>query len=166
MKLYLVRHATATEGLGGNIRRDADRPLVPEGRQEAERVAKLLKSMGVRADALISSPYVRARQTAEIFAEVLGGKANLQLSDLLAPGGSFSALCKEISELKRAEEVFLFGHMPDMTRLAQAFLFCDRLMMPFKKSAVCRIDLFDLPPSQPGTLKWMITPKIAQALTR
>lgn len=160
MKLYLVRHATATERIGGAVKTDADRPLIEEGRKEAQIVATALKKLGVKPDAFVTSPLVRARQTAEIFAEVLGGKDKLDYSEHLAPGGSADYLFKELNGLKRADEVFLFGHMPDMTLLAQQLLWSAELEMPFKKAGVCRIDVSDLPPTSPGVLKWFVTPKI------
>jgi phosphohistidine phosphatase len=163
MKLYLVRHASAVEYLGGGIKKDEERPLVPEGKAEAETMAKTLKHLGVQSDAFVCSPLVRARQTAEIFAEVLGGKDKLHISKHLAPAGEPSELFKELAEYKRAENVFLFGHMPDISHLAQQLLGVDEMDMPFKKSAVCRIDVYSMPPNTPGTLKWFLTPRIAEA---
>lgn len=166
MKLYLVRHATATERIGGEIRTDAERPLIAEGRKEAQEVASALKRLGVKPDVLLSSPLVRARQTAEVFADAFAFKDQVELTDSLAPGGQFSQLCKVISLHKRANEVFLFGHQPDMTLLAGRLLGAEAALdMPFKKAGVCRIDVYDCPPTTPGTLKWFITPKIASHIT-
>jgi phosphohistidine phosphatase len=165
MKLYLVRHATATEGIGGAIRSDAERPLIEEGKKEAQVVASALRRMGAKADVFLTSPLVRARQTAEIFSEVFGGKDKLHFSETLAPGGSVSDLYKDLKEFKRAEEIFLFGHQPDMTRIASTLLWVGPdLDMPFKKAGVARIDIYDLPPTSPGTLKWFITPKLAKTI--
>jgi phosphohistidine phosphatase len=166
MKLFLVRHATATEGIGGNIRSDAERPLIPEGKKEAEAVASALKKLGVRGDGFITSPLVRARQTAEIFCEILGGKDKFAYCEALAPGGSTDELFSQLNKLRKVEEVFLFGHQPDMSYLAQTLLHSDELDMPFKKAGVCRIDVADLPPTSPGTLKWFITPKIAASFSK
>jgi phosphohistidine phosphatase len=163
MKLYLVRHASAVEHLGGGIKRDEERPLLPEGKAEAETMAKMLKHLGIHADAFVCSPLVRARQTAEIFAEVLGGKDKLHISKHLAPAGDSSELFKELAEYKRAEQIFLFGHMPDISLLAQQLLGIDEIDMPFKKSAVCRIDVYSMPPDTQGTLKWFLPPRIAAA---
>jgi phosphohistidine phosphatase len=161
MKLYLVRHATAMDGIGGNVRTDAERPLINKGRAEARDVAISLKKLGVRPDLLLSSPLVRARQTAQIFAEVFDIKEDkIQLTESLAPGGRADELYKEITKEKRAGEVCLFGHEPDMGVLAQTLLSA-ALSIPFKKAGVCRIDIYDCPPTSPGTLKWLITPKIA-----
>lgn len=166
MKLYLVRHATATDKVGGLIRSDGERPLTDAGKREAQIVAMALRRLGIKADAFLYSPLVRARQTAEIFAEVFALKDKLQLCAPLAPGGAAGNLYEELKQLRRANELFLFGHEPDISRLAQTLLWAGpELNMPFKKAAVCRIDIAVLPPTFPGELKWFITPKIAQTLT-
>lgn len=164
MKLYLVRHATATEHFNSKIRTDAERPLVDEGKDEAEVVAGAVKRLGAKPDLFLSSPLVRARQTAEIFAEVFNKKDSVHLTESLAPGGLASDLYKELAQYKK-NEVFCFGHMPDISRLAATMLWAGtEFDMPFKKAAVCRIDLYDLPPTNPGTLKWFINPKIAASI--
>ena len=165
MKLYLVRHATATEHFTNKIRTDAERPLVEDGKKEAHTVALALKQLGANPDLFFASPLIRARQTAEIFAEVFGQKHEVELTESLAPGGLASALYKELSQHKRVSEAFFFGHMPDISRLAATLLWAGtEFDMPFKKAAVCRIDIYDCPPTNPGTLKWFITPKIASAI--
>lgn len=164
-KLYLVRHATATEGLSAGIRSDAERPLIDDGKKEAQAVANALYRMGVKPDAFVTSPLVRARQTAEIFAEIFGQKGDVHFSEALAPGGARTQLWKDIQAIKRANEVFLFGHQPDMSFLAATLLDAgDEFDMPFKKAGVARIDVYDLPPTSPGTLKWFITPKLVKAM--
>lgn len=164
MKLYLVRHATAAE-LGGAIRTDAGRPLIDEGKKETHMVAMALRKLGSKGDAFVTSPLIRARQTAEIFAEVFDAKGKLHFSDHLAPGGRVTDLFKQLSELSRANEIFLFGHQPDMTHLAQSLLWTGPdFDMPFKKAGVCRIDVSDMPPTTAGRLKWFITPKVAHQM--
>jgi phosphohistidine phosphatase len=167
MKLYLVRHATAVDGIGGNIRTDAERPLISKGRDEAKTVASALKKMGARPDVFLTSPLVRARQTAEIFADVFGIKEDkIRQTDSLAPGATPDQLYKELNKEKRAGEFILFGHEPDMGMLLQVLIFGGaNLNIPFKKAGVCRVDISDAPPTTPGTVKWLITPKIAELIT-
>lgn len=165
MKLYLVRHGIAIDRIGGEVKNDFQRHLTAEGHEETKLVAQALKKMGVRPDLLVSSPLVRARQTAEIFRDVLAqGKLDLTVNDLLAPGGNKGTLLASL-KTKNAEEIMFFGHEPDMTYLAQALLLLDsELDMPFKKAGVCRIDVADLPPTRPGRLKWFINPRIAKLI--
>jgi phosphohistidine phosphatase len=165
MKIYLVRHGIASETLSGSIRRDAERPLTDEGRAQTELVARGLKNIGVKPDCVLASPLVRARQTAEIIAEVFGIKDKLSVANELTPGISVEAIYKVINELRRVEEVFLVGHHPDVSQIAQALLWSGPdLDIPFEKAGVARIDVWDLPPTTPGTLKWMIPPSVSTRL--
>jgi len=167
MELFLTRHGIATQKLGGAVVTDAQRPLTEEGRQETRLVALALKRLGLKPDLMATSPLVRAQQTAEVIADVFGIAQNIQFCEALAPGGTASDLYKFLANAKQVEQAFLVGHEPDMSRLAATMLWAGpELDMPFKKSGVCRIDISDLPPTAPGTLKWFITPKIAALMTK
>jgi phosphohistidine phosphatase len=163
MKLYLVRHATATERLGGSVKRDYDRPLVDEGQHEAHLMATSLRRLGVRGDAFLASPYVRTRQTAEIFAEILAHTYSVDLTESLAPGGEHKEVIAKLSSLKHAQHIFLFGHMPDIAQLACTLLCVPEMDLQFKKCAVCCLELADMPPTRPALLKWFVTPKVVEA---
>jgi phosphohistidine phosphatase len=161
MKLYLVRHGIAHDRIGGAIQNDFQRPLTEEGRKETGMVGLALKRLHVQPDVIITSPLTRAEQTAKILNEVLSAKQGLAVTEALAPGGTTGAIFKFLEKFSRVQEIFLVGHEPDIGRLAGQLLFCGPdFAMPFKKSAVCRIDLADLPPTYPGTLKWFVSPKI------
>ncbi len=166
MKLYLVRHGIAVDRLGGEIKTDFDRPLTGEGSDEAELVATGLRKLGVKPDLLVSSPLVRARQTAEIFAKVLECREEIKICEALQPGGHPTDLYKSLGKT-RANEIMFFGHEPDIGELTAKLLHGGAdFHLPFKKAGVCRIDVTHLPPPGPGILKWFITPKIARALAR
>lgn len=161
MKLYLLRHGIAIDHIGGAISSDWERPLTKEGQIETKRVAEALHKLGVKADLVVSSPLVRAKQTAEIIFQVLAKGSEIQIADSLAPGGTASDLYKFLRPFSQANEIFLVGHEPDISRLAGILLWSGPdLYMPFKKAGICRIDIVDLPPTSPGVLKWFLTPKI------
>lgn len=162
MKLFLVRHGVAVDRIGGDIRSDFDRPLTPEGREECEEVAAGLKRLGVKPQALVSSPLLRARQTGEVFVNVLAKQSELIICKGLAPGGKFPEIFAAVPA--DIEQVMFFGHEPDMSRFALHLLSTTEVEMPFKKAGVCRIDVPSLPADVPGVLKWMITPKIARLM--
>lgn len=165
MKIYLMRHASAVERLGGAIVNDSQRPLTEEGRQEARSVANALKKLNARPNFIVSSPLVRTRQTADIIQEVLGIEGELKIADGLAPGGTASEVFKNLKKLPPFEEILLVGHEPDIGRIsADLMLAGPEVMLPFKKAAVIRVDVQDLPPSWPGTLKWFLNPKIANMM--
>ena len=163
MKIYLVRHGIAQERLGGGITTDAERLLTDKGRTETKHVAQALERLGVKGELIVSSPLVRARQTAEIINDVIGPRGSeVRICDALAPGGSATALFKFIAQFKHANEVFCVGHEPDIGMLGATLLWAGRDMdIPFKKAGVLRIDVSDIPPTAPGTLKWFMPPKIA-----
>lgn len=165
MKLYLVRHGIASDVIGGSIRYDAQRPLTEEGRLETQAVATGLKRLGIKPEVVLHSPLVRAFQTAEIITSVLGANSGLRTVDALAPAGKHSDVYKVLKEYERAQEVFLVGHEPDVGQFVATLLWAGpELEIPFKKAAVCRVDITDVPPSAPGVLSWFITPKIATML--
>lgn len=164
MKLFLVRHGIAIEGLAPGMQRDSERTLTDEGRTEMKLVARGLRQIGVRPEAVIASPYVRTRQTAEVLANEFD--VEVKLEDALAPGVNFSRLCRAVANCVDSEQIILVGHEPDMGMIAGQLLFAgDGFEMPFKKGAVCRIDVSDLPPTSPGILKWYMPPKIFQRLS-
>lgn len=164
MKVYLLRHGIAVDRIGGEISSDWDRPLTKEGLKETNQVAQALAKIGVKANLIVSSPLVRAKQTAEIVQAVLAKNTELQITESLAPGGTASDLYKFLKPFNQLQEIFLVGHEPDMSRLAGTLLWAGpELNMSFKKAGVCRIDIVDIPPSSPGILKWFVTPKILGA---
>jgi phosphohistidine phosphatase len=165
MKLYLLRHGIAVDRIGGEISSDWQRPLTKEGQKETNQVAVALAKIGVNANLIVSSPLVRARQTAEIVQEVLAKGTELQITDSLAPGGTASDLYKFLKPFNQLEGIVLVGHEPDMSRLAGTLLWAGpELNISFKKAGICRIDIVDMPPSSPGILKWFLTPKILCAI--
>ena len=165
MRLYLVRHGIAMEGLRGGITRDSERPLTDEGKEEMKLVAKALVKLNCKPDLILSSPLVRARQTAEFIAEAF--KLEVNLTDALAPAVNHTMLYKAISRHGDRREIFLVGHEPDMGMLVGNLIFAGPAFeMPYKKAGVCRIDVNSIPPDGPGVLKWYMTPKIVHSLLK
>lgn len=161
MKLYLLRHGIAVERIGGPIHSDFQRPLTEEGTAELYLVGAALKRLNVKADLIVSSPLVRAKQTAEVISEVLNCGKDIEITEALAPGGSASDVYKVLRNFSSLPEIFLVGHEPDIGRLAGTLLWSGpEFDMPFKKAGICRIDIGDVPPSYPGRLKWFLTPKV------
>jgi len=117
----------------------------------------------VSLDVVLTSPLVRARQTADIVAAGFSPRPSIVPVDSLAPGGSFASIMADIEKHARKARVALVGHEPGLGELA-ARLIGSRHPIEFKKGAVCRIDLDEIPPSGPGHLRWMLTPKILRRL--
>ena len=163
-ELYLIRHGLAEER-GEAWPDDAKRPLTDEGTSRLRKAARGLARLGVSLDVVLSSPLVRARQTAEIVTAGLGAHSPLVIVNALAPDGTYAAVVADLEKHARKARIGLVGHEPAMGELA-ARLIGSRHAIEFKKGAVCRIDVDDLPPSSPGDLRWMLTPKILRALKK
>jgi phosphohistidine phosphatase len=109
MQLILVRHAKAAEGEPDELR-----PLTPEGRDQARAVAAQLRGQGVRPGAVLTSPLLRARETAELIAQELG--AEVVSDERLRPGANADAVVEAVAG--RGETVVVVGHQPDCSRIA------------------------------------------------
>jgi phosphohistidine phosphatase len=162
ISLYLVRHAVAADR-GDAYPDDTKRPLTPRGALRFRRAVKGLASLDPRIELVLTSPLVRARQTANILAELLPSRPPLEEIDPLAPGASFDALMRALASHGRLSGIAIVGHEPGMGETA-ARLVGARSPIPFKKGAVCRIDVDTLPLAGPGTLRWFVTPRILRAL--
>ncbi len=162
MELYLVRHAAAEERLAG--RPDAERRLTSEGREEFGAGVRGLRALGLRPDRLLTSPLVRARETARLLAAGLDGPEP-EIEEALSPGGSGEEL---LGSLRGAgERVFLVGHEPDLGRLlllAVAGRPGDGA--PLKKGGAARIDFEGAPRPGAGELHWLLTPRQLRRLGR
>ena len=97
---------------------DAFRALTDEGRKRCRKVARQLKNMGWRWDLLLTSPLVRARQTAEIFLDENLAEA-VEVFEPLAPGGSFADLVRWQAEREPLASLALVGHQPDLSLWVQ-----------------------------------------------
>jgi phosphohistidine phosphatase len=111
VKLYLVRHAEAAPGEPDELRR-----LTPEGRAQARDLARRLAGEGLRVDALLTSPLLRARETAEQLSHELGVPA--EADDRVAPGASLESVQDAVRG--RGDSVLVVGHQPDCGRIAAA----------------------------------------------
>src|SRR6266851_5061190 len=150
MQLYIVRHGIAID------REDPKCPPDPERYLTEEGVAKL----GVTGDLFLTSPYVRAAQTAEIFASALDhAKQKIRRTDLLLPGAEPAQLFRELAKDKQASSVFLFGHAPQLDDVIAAALGSKKHVTALKKAGVAFVELKRLSPPI-GVLVWLATPKL------
>lgn len=163
LEIYLVRHAIAAER-GPKYPDDRLRPLTPAGTKRFAESVPGLVEMGVVVDVVLTSPLVRARETAMVLAAGLKPKPPIVEVEALAPGGRPQAVIEAIkTHARRSRRMALVGHEPDLGELA-ARLLGARGGVEFKKGAVCLIDVDGATPGGPGTLRWMLTPKALRAL--
>ena len=162
LELYLIRHGIAADR-GDEYPDDSKRPLTSEGIASLRKGVKALDALDVTFDHVISSPLVRAKQTADVFVQHLKSKPSMSTSDALAPAGSPASVVQEIVKHAKKGRVALVGHEPNIGELA-ARLIGSRTPIEFKKGAICRIDFEVLPPKGAGQLRWFLTPKMLRKL--
>jgi phosphohistidine phosphatase len=157
MNLYLIRHAIAVE----EYEDDSQRPLTDKGKKKMRNIAKGLRTLGVEFDLILSSPYVRAAETAEILGEVFKMKQEVQFSDNLVPMGDPALLIAEMNEKYAASSVALVGHEPFLTAFIGLLISENASVdITLKKGGVCRLSADDLHHSHKASMDWLLTPGI------
>lgn len=161
MNIYLIRHAIATEE-GSDEHEDFDRPLTTEGRKKMRMIAKGLKGIGVGLDLILSSPYVRARETAEILADTFKIKnSEIAYSENLIPLGDPDHLISELNEKYAVDSIAIVGHEPNLSSLTGLLISENaKIEIIFKKGGVCKLSADNLHHTRTATLEWLVTPKI------
>jgi phosphohistidine phosphatase len=159
--LYLIRHGIAIDRAEGI--NDEDRPLTPKGRQKTLAVAQQLKTLGLEFAEILTSPLVRARQTAEILLQQ--GLCNqVSVTDNLAPRGSFSDWLDWLKAYNRPEQetaIALVGHEPDLSQWAERLLWGEsRGVLLLKKAGIIGLTIPDeIDPIGNTILFWLTPPK-------
>jgi phosphohistidine phosphatase len=161
-ELYLIRHGIAAER-GENFPDDTKRPLTNEGVQKLRKEAKALIALDITLDVILTSPLVRARQTAELVAAAFRNPPPIVTMASLAPGSAHNAIIEDLSKQHRRHQIALVGHEPGIGELAGR-LIGSRRPVEFRKGAICRIDVAALPPAGPGQLRWFLTPRIMRKI--
>ncbi len=154
LELYLLRHADAVDPAEWPDD-DASRPLTPEGRRQAETLARFLAERGFAPDAIVTSPKERAAATAAALAVVVGVEVtpDVRLAERLDLGRLESIL-----DSVRGRRIVLVGHDPDLTDLVATL--SGASYVPLAKCALVRIDVSL--PVQPagGILRWLLPPEV------
>jgi phosphohistidine phosphatase len=159
MELYLIRHADAQPLGEAGIPNDAERPLTLAGRAQCPPLAAALQGRGVHLQRVVTSPLVRARQTAEGFLEHWAKPVpELQVCDALAPGGKRRRLTRFLRDLG-VDTVALVGHMPDLAEYAAWLIGSRKAQVDLAKAGVARIVCQGTPDKGEGVLTWLITPE-------
>lgn len=161
MNLYILRHGVAVERGTNGYKSDAERPLTPKGRRKLRRAVAAMRVMELSFDVILSSPLVRARETAEIVGKGLHLQKKLKLTEHLASGGKSAGLVQYLVELEpKLEDVLLVGHEPDLGQLASLLLTgsSSTLQVTFKKGGLCKLTVGRLRAGKCASLEWLLTP--------
>jgi phosphohistidine phosphatase len=155
MDLIILRHGKAEDSNPGG---DSARELVEKGRQQAHRQAKLLKNAGLWPEIVLTSPLVRARQTAHEFCESAGIPGAV-IQGWLACGMNPETAMEELAGFQEFKRVAIVGHEPDLSRLIQWILGASGGEVNVKKGTIACLRVN--PPARHGLLKYLIPPKLA-----
>lgn len=156
MKLYFLRHGLAGERSEWK-EDDAKRPLTAEGKEKIQGVAATIAKWDLDLDMIITSPYVRSYQTAEIVAHKLRLLDKLAEDDRVAYGFDADKLAKILAAYPKANALMFVGHEPDFSETISRLIGGGHIVM--KKGGLACIDLPD-PKTMQGELLWLVPPKL------
>ncbi len=159
LQIYLLRHGIAEDAPAG--KRDGGRALTAEGRKKLRGILKCVKEAGVAPGLILTSPYVRALQTAELAQAGLSPEAMIARTQALTPDADPQDAWEEIRLHRDQAQILCSSHEPLCGRLTAHLLQCPELQIDFKKGAIVRIDAENFGPRPKGVLKWMLSPKLA-----
>lgn len=161
MDIYLLRHGIAVDRAESGFQNDFDRALTSEGRRKLGRVVKAMRELDLSFDRILSSPYVRARETAELVAAALGLCKRLEFRDSLGADASPHRFASELRKLRPAcSSILLVGHEPFLSMLGG--LLISGTVKPgitLKKAGLCKLSLTSWREAPPASLEWLLTPQ-------
>jgi phosphohistidine phosphatase len=169
MRLYLMRHGIAAPADDPSVQKDSERPLTAKGIKRMRRIAQGLWRLKIPFDGILTSPLLRARQTADVVADALDMESRVEEISALAPAGTAEHLLLSLGSYQDRRHLLLVGHEPLLRRCAVHLLAGHRGSGPileFKKGTVCCIEIDTLSAGAPARLLWLLTPKQLRLLGR
>ena len=160
VNLYILRHAIAIERGMPGYKDDSKRPLTEEGKTKMRQNARGIKSLGLSFDLILSSPYCRAKETAEIVIEVLKIKNNnMILTNNLTPEAPYEKLTREINSYsKKSKDILLVGHEPHLSGLISYLVSGkENITINFKKGGLCLLNTESCLAGS-ASLEWLLAP--------
>jgi phosphohistidine phosphatase len=148
--LYLILHCKAQDGYAD----DEERPLTASGRHAAREVGRALKKEGVHFDQIVSSPLVRAVETAELIAVATDYAGELAVARAISPEGRPGKMIDVVASFGQCEHLALVGHEPSMGNLLSRLL--EKPGLSLKKGAIVKLEW---EPDEKAKLIWVISPK-------
>lgn len=167
MNLYLLRHGIALVRTGSSLSDDRERPLSRKGIKRMRKAAKGLLRLNIPFDAVLTSPVLRARQTAEIVVNTLGKESRLEEISGLAPESTVEHLMPDLTRYQDRQHLLLVGHEPLLSQVAAYLLNGKPLGGPtleLKKGSLCHIEIASPASDAPGKLRSLLTPKQLRSL--
>ena len=168
MNLYFMRHGIAVDrGDTAKPSDDRERALTPKGIKRMHKAAKGLLSLSLPFDRILTSPFERARQTAQIVAEALHMEDRLEEIQELCPDQSAQDLVSGLAAYSSKKNILLIGHEPLLSRTVSYLLSGTRgAEIRLKKGGLCCLEVDGFPPKEGAILHWALTPKQLRLLAR
>jgi phosphohistidine phosphatase len=168
MRVYLLRHGAASLRKSSLKSDDDRRPLTDAGKRKLRAAAAGMRAAGLRVDRVLSSPVLRAVQTARIVAPRLRPRPPVRCIDELSPDSRPEILLATLSQLSKSPSILLVGHEPGLSRLAALMLLGPGgdAHLEFKKGGLCRIDFPASPRPGAGRLVFHLPPRLLRRLAR
>jgi len=155
--IFILRHGLAEE-LGENqAKTDFDRKLTEEGKDKINKLGLFFDKTEENITLVLSSPYLRAKETAEIFTNSLDPKPELKIVEFLSPGSSSKEIAKGLVQFSSHKKVLIVGHIPDLELFLGKLISAERIKL--KKGALAKVSLENAIELS-GELVWLITPKL------
>ena len=160
MELYILRHASAQPLEASSTSKDSDRALTPEGERKMRRIAKSMEALGLDFDAILTSPFRRAKQTADIVASVLRLKSRMKILPALAAGERTKKLIEALHQpVETFERILIVGHEPDLSSLISHLVTGGPdMVMTLKKAGLCKLTLSSVRYGRCAVLEWLLAP--------
>jgi phosphohistidine phosphatase len=158
MLIHILRHGVAEVASAGM--KDADRALTAEGIKKLRAILRAARAAEVSPKIILTSPYRRAVQTADLAAEILGNEGDVRKTDALSPASHPEEVWQEIRRHRQEEQLLLAGHEPLLGLVIGYLLGAPDLQVDFKKGAIACIYMDAFGPRPRGVLKWLVTPKL------
>lgn len=162
LQVFIIRHGLA-EPRGKAWPDDSKRPLSEDGVDGLQRTGRGLRALDISFGVLLSSPFVRASQTAKVLADAWRPRPPVVLVDSLAPGGTFDAIFADISTHARQGRAAIVGHEPGLGEFTAALIGLSQ-PLEFKKGAIARVDVDRFSAGATGSLRWLMPPRMLRAL--
>lgn len=156
MQLYFLRHAIAVEPSDFDEDSDSKRPLAAEGVKRMKQAAKGMKKLGLQFDDIVSSPYLRAKQTAEIAAKGILHKRAIHFSDKIVPNASFKEFTQLLKEYRDSERLLVVGHQPSIGKFLGRLIADEGAEIDFGKGSLAFADLAIVGDPYKAELKWFL----------
>ena len=166
MDIYIIRHGVAAD-LDSEIVEESFRYLTIHGRNHCRIVAQRLKDMKIKFDCILSSPLVRAVQTAEVFASVMKYDEEIKTAIELIGGSTYNRFLQLIKRHSHNDSIAIFGHAPDVNSFSLNLIKDNPikdLQLNFKKASVCKVN-FD-PSTAEGNFEWFLNSENMKLIER